>query len=253
MDLFLKDRVVLVTGGSRGIGRAIVEGLAAEGARVAFCARGEDGVKAAEAEMAATGADVAGTAVDVGDGDAVRAWVAASAERFGAVDAVVANVSALAIGPGEENWRSSFEVDLMHTVALVEAAMPHLERSDAASVTAVSSVSGREIDFADGSYGVMKAALVHYVSGLAFDLAPKGIRANAVSPGNVYFDGGVWQNVEQTNAGLFEHAMGLNPTGRMGTPAETAYAVVTLVSPRASRISGTNLVVDGALTRGVQL
>ena len=141
----------------------------------------------------------------------------------------------------------------MHTIRMVEAALPHLERSDAASVIAVSSVSGREIDFADGSYGVMKAALVHYVSGLAHDLAAKGIRANAVSPGNVYFDGGVWQNIEQNNPELYDLALGLNPTGRMGTAEEIAYAVVMLASPRASRISGTNLVVDGALTRGVQL
>jgi NAD(P)-dependent dehydrogenase (short-subunit alcohol dehydrogenase family) len=166
---------------------------------------------------------------------------------------VVANVSALAIGPGEENWRASFEVDLMHTVRLVEAALPYLERSDAASIIAVSSVSGREIDFANGSYGVMKGALVHYVSGLAHDLAGAGIRANAVSPGNVYFDGGVWQNIEQGNRPLYDMALGLNPTGRMGTVEETAYAVVMLASPRASRISGAHLVVDGALTKGVQL
>ncbi len=227
--------------------------LAAEGAKVAFCARTEADVRKTEDELRGAGHDVAGTALDVADADALRAWVEASAERFGGIDIVVANVCALAIGPGEENWRASFDVDLMHTVRMVEAALPHLERSDAASVIAVSSVSGREIDFADGSYGVMKAALVHYVSGLAHDLAAKGIRANAVSPGNVYFDGGVWQNIEQNNRELYDLALGLNPTGRMGTPEETAYAVVMLASPRASRISGTNLVVDGALTRGVQL
>ncbi|MEQ3550140.1 SDR family oxidoreductase [Pseudonocardia nematodicida] len=248
--MLLQDRVVLVTGGSRGIGRAVVEALVTEGARVAFCARDADGVRAVAGEL---GNAVAGTAVDVADGDALAAWVAATAERFGAIDAVVANVSALAIGPGDQNWRSSFDVDLMHTVRLVEAALPHLERSDAASITAVSSVSGREIDFAHGSYGVMKAALVHYVSGLAVDLAGKGIRANAVSPGNVYFPGGVWANTERDRPEFFAEKVALNPTGRMGTPEETAYAVVTLVSPRASRISGANLVVDGALTRGVQL
>lgn len=253
MDMLLSGRVVLVTGGSRGIGRAVVDGLVAEGARVAFCARGEAGVRATESALRSGGADVVGTAVDVADGAAVASWVEASAQHFGQVDAVVANVSALAIGPGEQNWRDSFQVDLMHTVALVEAALPHLERSDAASVTAVSSVSGREIDFADGSYGVMKAALVHYVSGLAYDLAAKGIRANAVSPGNVYFDGGVWHQTEQNAPDFFAQVLAMNPTGRMGGPEETAYAVVSLVSPRASRISGTNLVVDGALTKGVQL
>ncbi|GAA5118110.1 SDR family NAD(P)-dependent oxidoreductase [Pseudonocardia adelaidensis] len=253
MDLQLTGRTALVTGGSRGIGRAIVDGLAAEGTKVAFCARTGVDVAKAEDELRAAGHDVAGTALDVADGAAVRAWVEASAERFGGIDIVVANVSALAIGPGEANWRASFEVDLMHTVHMVEAALPHLERSDAPSIITVSSVSGREIDFAAGSYGVMKAALVHYVSGLAYDLAAKGIRANAVSPGNVYFDGGVWQNIEQNNRELYDLALGLNPTGRMGTPEETAYAVVMLASPRASRITGTNLVVDGALTRGVQL
>lgn len=253
MDLQLTGRTALVTGGTKGIGRAIVDELAAEGARVAFCARTDTDVEKAEDELRSAGHDVAGTALDVGDAAALSAWVEASAERFGGIDVVVANVSALAIGPGEENWRSSFEVDLMHTVRLVEAALPHLERSDAASVIAVSSVSGREIDFADGSYGVMKGALVHYMSGLSYDLAAKGIRANAVSPGNVYFDGGVWQNIEQNNRELYDLALGLNPTGRMGTPEETAYAVAMLASPRASRISGTNLVVDGALTRGVQL
>jgi 3-oxoacyl-[acyl-carrier protein] reductase len=253
VDLQLTGRTALVTGGTKGIGRAIVEGLAAEGARVAFCARTEADVTTAEDELRGAGHDVAGTVLDVADAAALAAWVEASAERFGGIDVVVANVSALAIGPGEENWRASFEVDLMHTVRMVDAAMPHLERSDAASVIAVASVSGREIDFADGSYGVMKGALVHYVSGLAYDLAAKGIRANAVSPGNVYFDGGVWQNIEQNNRELYDMALGLNPTGRMGTPDETAYAVVMLASPRASRISGAHLVADGALTRGVQL
>ncbi|NMI02201.1 SDR family NAD(P)-dependent oxidoreductase [Pseudonocardia acidicola] len=253
MDLQLTGRKAIVTGGTKGIGRAVVEGLAAEGVAVAFCARTEADVKEAEQAMRADGAEVIGSAVDVGDGAAVTAWVRAAAEQLGGVDIVVANVSALAIGESEENWRSSFEVDLMHTVRMVEAAMPHLERSDAASIIGISSVSGREIDFAAGPYGVMKASIVHYLQGLAHQLAAKGIRANTVSPGNTYFDGGVWQNIEQNSPDLFNEAMALNPTGRMGTPEETAYAVVMLASPRASRISGTNLVVDGALTRGVQL
>ncbi|MGE3288492.1 MAG: SDR family NAD(P)-dependent oxidoreductase [Pseudonocardia sp.] len=252
MDLGLTGRTALVTGGSKGIGRAIVDMLAAEGAKVAFCARTEVDVKKAEEELRAGGADVAGTVLDVADGPALAAWVAASAERFGGIDVAVANVSALAFGPDDETWRKAFEVDLMHTKHLVDAARPHLEASGG-SIVAVSSVSGREIDAVKDGYGVIKAALVHYISGLALELAPKGVRANVVSPGNVYFDGGFWQGVERGNPELFGMALGLNPTGRMGTAEETAYAVVMLASPLASRISGTNLVVDGALTKGVQL
>jgi NAD(P)-dependent dehydrogenase (short-subunit alcohol dehydrogenase family) len=253
VDLQLTGRTALVTGGTKGIGRAVVEGLAAEGARVAFCARTDADVRKAEQELRGAGYDVAGTTLDVADADALRAWVEASAEGFGGIDVVVANVSALAVAPGEENWRTSFEVDLMHTVHLVEAALPQLERSDAASIIAVSSVSGREVDAVAGPYGTMKSAIISYVSGLAFHLAGKGIRANVVSPGNVYFEAGFWQNVERANPEAYEAALALNPTGRMGTAEETAYAVVMLASPLASRISGTNLVVDGALTRGVQL
>lgn len=252
MDLQLSGKTALVTGGSKGIGRAVVDMLAAEGAKVAFCARTPADVEKAEQELRGGGADVAGTVLDVADGPALAAWVAASAERFGSVDVAVANVSALTVGPDDASWQKCFEVDLLHTKRLVDAALPHLEASGG-SVVAVSSVSGREIDFAKDGYGVMKAALVHYVSGLALELAPKGVRANVVSPGNVYFDGGFWQSVERGNPELFGMALGLNPTGRMGTAEETAYAVVMLASPRASRISGAHLVADGALTRGVQL
>jgi 3-oxoacyl-[acyl-carrier protein] reductase len=252
MDLQLDGRVALVTGGTKGIGRAIVEGLVAEGAKVAFCARSQDEISKTEQELRDAGHEVAGTALDVADGDALTGWVAASAERFGGIDVLVANVSALAIGPDPDYWRQSFEVDLMHTVRAVDAALPHLQASGVGSVVTISSVSGREIDFTAGPYGVMKAALVHYTSGLAYQQAGK-VRANTVSPGNTYFDGGVWQNIEQNNRELWDTALGLNPTGRMATPEEVAYGVVMLASPRASFITGTHLVVDGALTRGVQL
>ena len=252
MDLQLNGARVLVTGGTRGIGRAIVERFLDEGANVAFCARNPDEVEATEKSLRARGT-VSGTAVDVGDGEALANWVEQSAASFGGLDVVVANVSALAIPDTEENWQLSLAVDLMHTVRLVRASMPHLERSGSPSIIAISSVSGRESDFASGPYGTAKTAIIGYIHGLALQVAQKGIRANTVSPGNTYFEGGVWAGIEAGDPELFQTAVDLNPTGHMGTPEEIAGPVVFLASPVARRISGTNLVVDGALTRGIQV
>jgi 3-oxoacyl-[acyl-carrier protein] reductase len=253
MDLGLKGLRAVVTGGTKGIGRAIAQTLAAEGADVAFCARNADEVAQAVKDFAGYGVKVSGRAVDVADGPALAAWVNDVAAEFGGIDIVVANVSALAIATDEAAWQRGFEVDMMGTVRLVNAAMPHLEKSGKASIVTISSVSGREIDFASGPYGAFKAAIVHYTQGLAYHLAGKGIRANTVSPGNTYFPGGVWNQIETGNPEFFKMALGLNPTGRMGTPQEMANAAAFLASPAASFITGTNLVVDGALTKGVQL
>ena len=252
MDLGLKGRKVLVTGGTRGIGRAIADMFAAEGANVAICARDKMEVEAATAALAEKGGKAFGAAVDVADGPAITAWVAEAASALGGIDIVVPNVSALAVAANEAAWQAGFQTDIMGSVRVVDAAMPWLEKSDAGSIVIISSVSGREVDFAAGPYGAFKAALIHYAQGLAYQLAAKNIRANTVSPGNTYFPGGVWEKIEQGNPELFAQSLALNPTGRMGRPAEVARAVVFLASPAASFITGTNLVVDGALTRGVQ-
>jgi 3-oxoacyl-[acyl-carrier protein] reductase len=252
MDLHLTGLRALVTGGTRGIGRAVVENLVAEGASVAFCARDADAVKATQEGLTAAGAQVIGSALDIADAAALAEWVTGSAERLGGIDIVVSNVSALAIPDTAENWIASFEIDLMGAVRLVSAALPFLEASSAASIVAVSSVSGREIDFAAGPYGTIKAALIHYMQGLANQLASKGIRANTVSPGNTYFEGGVWESIKLSNPDFFASALDLNPSGRMATPDEIARTVVFIASPASSRTSGANILVDGALSRGVQ-
>ncbi|MGX7742612.1 SDR family NAD(P)-dependent oxidoreductase [Rhodopseudomonas parapalustris] len=252
MDLGLKGVKVLVTGGTKGIGRAVAETFAAEGAHVGLCARNAAEVDSAVAALQATGVSAFGGAVDVSDGPGLKAWVADMAAKLGGIDVVVANVSALAIGSDEESWAKGFATDMMGTVRLVDAAMPYLEQSQQPAIVTVSSVSGREIDFAAGPYGTFKAAIIHYTQGLAYQLAGKGIRANTVSPGNTYFEGGVWEQIKNGNPDLYNTALALNPTGRMGTPQEMANAVVFLASRAASFVTGTNVVVDGALTRGVQ-
>jgi len=209
-------------------------------------------VESTVAALKAKGVGAFGGAVDVANAGVLKAWVEDMAAKLGGIDVVVANVSALAIGQDDESWEKEFATDMMGTVRLVNAAMPYLEKSAAGAIVTISSVSGREVDFAAGPYGTFKAAIIHYTQGLANQLAAKGIRANSVSPGNTYFDGGVWNMIKDNNPELYKTALALNPTGRMGTPQEMANAAVFLASRAASFITGTNLVVDGALTRGVQ-
>jgi 3-oxoacyl-[acyl-carrier protein] reductase len=212
MDLGLKGLNAIVTGGSKGIGRQVAETLAAEGANVAICARNATEVAAAVASLQEKGVRAYGATVDVADKAALESFVSDSAKALGGVDIVVANVSALAVEDNEEAWRRAFETDMMHTVRVANAAMPWLEKSKSGAIVIVSSVSGREVDFTGPAYGAFKAALVHYAQRLAFKLAPKMIRVNAVSPGNTYFEGGVWQNIERNLPDLFKEALALNPT-----------------------------------------
>lgn len=253
MDLGLQGKKVLVTGGTKGIGRRCAETFAAEGANVAICARHPEEVDETVGALKQAGVEVLGKVLDVSEKAALEGFVTSTAEAFGGLDIIVANASALAMTDDECAWRTSYETDLMHTVRLVNAAMPWLERSNAASITAVSSVSGRETDAAGPAYAAFKAALVNYVHGLAIKLADKNIRANCVSPGNTYFEGGIWQRVKMEMPDVFANAISLNPTGRMARPEEIARGVVFIASPASSFTSGTNLVIDGALTRGVQL
>lgn len=252
MDLGLKGLRAVITGGSKGIGRRTAEIFAAEGASVAICARNAEEVAATVAALKEKGATAFGAAVDVSDKAALEKFVADSAKALGGLDILVANVSALAVEDNEDAWRKSFDTDMMHTVRAVNAALPFLEASKAPAVVVVSSVSGREVDFTGPAYGAFKAALIHYAQRLAMQLAPKMIRVNSVSPGNTYFDGGVWQHIEKNIPDLFAQAMALNPTGRMAKPEEIGRGIVFLASPASSFTTGTNLVIDGALTRGVQ-
>jgi 3-oxoacyl-[acyl-carrier protein] reductase len=252
MDLGLKGRKAIVTGGTRGIGRAVAGLLAAEGCDVAICARHREAIDQTVTQLEAAGVRAIGGVVDVADLAALRSWVGEAGAALGGLDIFVANVSALAQGMDETAWRRGFEIDVLGTVFGIEAALPLLERSEAGSVVVVGSTAMAEVYGPTRSYAAVKAALLPYVKGLARNLAAKHVRANMVSPGNVFFEGGVWDKVRRSNPEMFGEMLARNPTGRMGTPEEVANAVVFLASPRASFITGTNLIIDGALTQRVQ-
>lgn len=257
MDLGLKGRKAIVTGATRGIGRAIAETLADEGCDVGICARKPEEVQATVAALTKKGVKAVGRVLDVSDGEALGAWVAAAAGELGGLDIVVSNVSAMGGLTGDEGWRRYFEVDLMGTVHAVEAARPLLEQSDAACIMVIASIAAIETGhdvFPDGflqAYGATKAALTNYVAEISRTLGPKGIRANTVSPGPIYFPGGVWHKREQAGDPMYQKALAHTRLGRLGRPEDVARAVAFLSSPAASHISGANLVVDGAFTRRV--
>ena len=252
MDLGLGGLKAVVTGGTRGIGRAIAELLAGEGCHVGICARGGGAIAPAVAALKAKGVNATGGAADVRDAAALKAWCDAAAAELGGIDILVANVSGFGTSLDEAGWRQAFDGDILGTFNAVEAALPYLERSHAGAIVAISSVAALEAFGGVRPYNALKAALITYVSNLAHELAAKGVRANSVSPGTIYFKGGVWHQREQQSPELFKRALARNPMGRMGTPDEVARSAVFLASPAASFVTGTNLIVDGCLTQRVQ-
>lgn len=254
MDLGLKGKKAIVTGGTRGIGRAIAETLAAEGADVAICARNQDQVNETVAALKAKGVNAVGGVVDIADGPALKKWIADAGNQLGGIDILVANASALTIGNTEEAWKGCFDIDVMGAQRSFDAALPFLEKSAKASgdaaVVIISSVSAAETTNGN-AYGAMKAAQIHLAKGLSKEHAGKHVRVNLVSPGTVYFKGGVWHMVETNMPDMFKATMARNPMGRMATPQDIANATVFLVSPASSFTTGINMLVDGAITSRV--
>ncbi|MBM7481349.1 3-oxoacyl-[acyl-carrier protein] reductase [Bradyrhizobium sp. USDA 3686] len=254
MDLGLKGKNAIVLGGTRGIGRAIAATLAGEGSNVAVCARNGDQVAATVSELKASGIRTTGGPVDVTDGAALKSWIENAAKELGGIDMLFSNAGAMAQGHDAASWEQNFRLDLLGAVHAFDAARPFLEASgdkggDAAFVI-ISSISAAQADTAS-SYGPIKAALIHMAKGLARQYAKKKIRVNVVSPGTVYFKGGVWNTIEHNMPERYNDAMKRNPTGRMATPQEIASAAVFLASPVSGFTTGSNLVVDGAISNRV--
>ena len=253
LDLGLKDSNCIVLGGSRGIGRSIALGLAAEGANVAICARKEEALRKTEGEISAHGVQAYAESCDVGDATALRAFLDSCRESLGSVDILVHNASALAVGPDLSDWEASLRVDLMAAVHACEHVMPWMEEAGGGSILFVSSISGLEVDPSpDFGYTAAKAALIAHAKKLAVMQAPRGIRVNAIAPGSIDFPGGIWSMVEQQQPEMYEGVRASIPWGRFGTPEEVADVAVFLVSPRAAWVVGECVSVDGGQHRGMR-
>jgi 3-oxoacyl-[acyl-carrier protein] reductase len=255
MDLMLTGKKAIISGGSRGIGRAVAKRLLAEGASVAFFARDQEAIDQTVRDLTPLGR-ISGQSVDGYDFDAVGRWVEAAAGELGGIDIVVNNATSSGQREwGKTSWDRNYAVDLMTCVAMNDAALPHLERSGAGAIVQIATITAIEHHDVPicPSYGAMKAATINLTAQLAQRWGDRGIRANAVSPGPIYIKDGVWEAIEKDEAlnYIYERDRDHHPAKRMGTAEEVADVVAFLASPVASWVNGANVVVDGGYTKRV--
>jgi NAD(P)-dependent dehydrogenase (short-subunit alcohol dehydrogenase family) len=250
MDLGLRGKSAVVTGASKGIGRAIALRLAEEGAGVAICARGEPALRETEAELRARSVPVYAAVCDVGNPKALDGFLDAVRAQLGQVDILVNNPSGIGFTDDEGTWQSTLNVDLMAAVRASWKVTPWMGDADGGAIVHISSIAGLEATGFPPSYNAAKAALVSHAKSLALALAPQKIRVNTVAPGSIEFAGGLWADARQNNPDFYGAVLKTIPMGRMGTPEEVADVVAFLVSERASWVTGACIVVDGAQHKG---
>jgi len=253
VDLGLAGKIGLVTGGSRGIGRATALRLAHEGVDVAICGRTAETLERTLSELRATGVRAHGVIADVTAAGEAERFVDESAAQLGGVDLVIANVGGSA-GRGllestPEDWLQTFEQNLFHAVRSIRAAVPHMQARGGGSAVSIASISGWKPG-PTAQYGAAKAGEIFLAGALAWELASSRIRVNTVSPGSIIFPGGGWARFRERDADRFaEFERREFPWGRLGTAEEVADVVVFVLSQRASWINGANIAVDGAQGR----
>ena len=251
MDLGLKGKKVILTGGSRGIGRAALEFFAAEGCDVAFFSRNAEQVAAAVTALSRHGGKVIGEAFDLTDLAAYPAWLTSAADRLGGCDIFVPGASASGSG-ATGDWDACFNADIKGTVIGCETLAPYLEKSGAGAIVILSSTAGFETFIVPQAFNALKGALLVYAKQLGQSLGAKGIRVNAVSPGPIAFPGGNWEAIKSAAPELYAATEADFALGRWGGPDEVARTIVFLASAASSYTTGTNVVIDGGYTKRVQ-
>lgn len=256
MDLQLSGQVAIVTGSSRGLGLASARALAAEGARVTLCARGQDALDAAVAEIrgvARHADDVLGVAADVATEEGVAAIADATIARFGGVDILVNNVG-LGKGAGlldttDETWQQAFDQTLFPAIRMSRRVVPSMQARGGGAILMIASIWGRESG-GRMTYNAVKAAEISLAKAMAQQLASSNIRVNSVAPGSILFEGGSWHQRQQADPeGIAAFVARELPFGRFGRAEEVGDVVAFLASPRASWISGASITVDGCQSR----
>jgi len=249
MNLGLAGKAAVVTGGSRGIGRATALRLAEEGCDVAICARGEAELRAVAAELRASGVEAFAASCDVRSAAALDAFLDQAHAALGRVDVLVNNASALAMGGAEADWHTSFEVDLLPCVRAGQKVIPWLRTQGGGAIVHVSTTAALEGP-TPPAYSALKAALISFSKNQAIELAPENIRVNCVAPGCIEFPGGFWADVHRDDPEAWARMVATIPGGRMGTAEEVADVIVFAASERANWLRGALLCVDGAQHKG---
>ena len=249
MDLGLRGKGVVITGGSRGIGRAIALAFADEGANVAICARGKEALDATAKELAAKGVKVHAQTADVAKPAELDAFLTGAHAALGRVDVLVNNSSGFGITDDESGWKTGFDVDIMASVRASWKVAPWMTAQGGGSIVHISSTSALEAG-SPPAYAAAKAALISHSKTLAVALAPSKIRVNTIAPGSIEFPGGVWEMIKKGNPAMYDGIKASIPWGRLGSAEEVANAVVFTASPRASWVTGIVLSVDGGQHKG---